>query len=99
VVFPALERCPGAAAEKLCHDYLALVDDDATKSGPHQFEPAGKALLAMSPKMETALELMAHRLQVVRGRAVLDCLSHAKQPWARAALEKGAPHAQVYVVE
>ena len=38
-------------------------------------------------------ELMKHRLQEVRGRAILDCLAHAKEPWAKLALEKGAPHA------
>ena len=91
VVFPALEKCPGAATEKLCRDYLALSDEDARKLGPPQFEEAGKALLAVSPRTETALELMKHRLQAVRGRAVLDCLAHAREPWARAALEKGAP--------
>ena len=77
VVFPALEKCPGAATEKLCRDYLALSDEDARKIGPPQFEEAGRTLLAVSPKTETALELMKHRLQAVRGRAVLDCLAHA----------------------
>src|SRR5205085_9462077 len=99
VVFPALEKCPGRATETLCRDYLALTDAEARKLGPAQFEQAGKALLAISPKTETALELMGHRLQVVRGRAVLDCLAHAKEPWARAALQKGAPHALAYVTE
>ena len=42
---------------------------------------------------------MKHRLQVVRGRAILDCLAHAKEAWAREALEKGAPHALAYRVE
>jgi hypothetical protein len=91
VVFPALARCPGAATEKLCRDYLALSDEEARKFGPPLFEEAGKALLAVSPRTETALELMRHRLQAVRGRAVLDCLGNAGEPWARAALEKGAP--------
>lgn len=99
LVFPALEKCPGAATEKLCRDYLALSDEDARKLGPAQFEPAGKALLAVSPKTETALELMKHRLQVVRGRAILDCLARAKEPWAKAALEKAAPHALAYRVD
>jgi len=91
VIFPALARCPGAATEQLCRDYLALSDEDARKLGPPLFEEAGKALLAVSPRTETALELMKHRLQAVRGRAVLDCLARAGEPWARAALEKGAP--------
>lgn len=99
VIFPALAKCPGAATEKLCRDYLALSDADATKLGPPQFEEAGRALLAVSPKSETALELMKHRLQAVRGRAILDCLSHAKDDWALEALKKGAPHALAYRVE
>jgi hypothetical protein len=97
VIFPALEHFPGEATEKLCRDYLALTDEEARQIGPPQFEAAGCALLAVSPKTETALELMKHRLQSVRGRAILDCLAHAKEPWARAALEKGAPHALAYI--
>jgi len=99
VVFPALENLPGAATEKLCRDYLALSDDDARQIGPEQFEAAAKTLLAVSPKTETALALMRHRLQVVRGRAILSCLSHSKEPWVVAALEQGAPHAYAYRVE
>src|SRR5438094_10111728 len=88
VIFPALEHCPGPAAEKLCRDYLALDDAGARRLGPPQFEEAAKALLAISPRVETALELMGHRLQVVRGRAILGCLAHGGETWARAALEK-----------
>jgi hypothetical protein len=91
VIFPALAKGPGAATEELCRDYLALSDEDARQLGPPLFEEAGKALLAVSPRTETALELMKHRLQAVRGRAALDCLAHAGEPWARAALAKGAP--------
>jgi hypothetical protein len=98
IVFPTLESLPGEATEKLCRDYLALTDDEATKIGPHQFEPAARTLLAVSSKTETALELMKHRLQVVRGRAILVCLANAKEAWAKAALEKGAPHALAYIV-
>jgi hypothetical protein len=93
VIFPALARCPGPATEKLCRDYLALEDAAARRIGPPQFEEAARALLAVSPRTDTALELMKHRLQVVRGRAILDCLAHVEEPWARAALEKAAPHA------
>jgi hypothetical protein len=96
-VFPALEKLPGPATEKLCRDYLALSDDEARRIGPPQFEAAARALLAVSPRTEMALELLQHRLQVVRGRAILVCLAHAGEPWARAALEKGAPHALGYV--
>jgi hypothetical protein len=99
VIFPALAKCPGEATERLCRNYLALSDDEARKLGPPQFEHAGRTLLAVSPKTETALELMKHRSQEVRGRAILDCLAHAKEPWALAALEKGAPHALKYRVE
>jgi Glycerophosphoryl diester phosphodiesterase family len=99
VIFPALAKHPGAPTEKLCRDYLALSDDEATKLGPPQFEEAARALLAVSPKTEAALELIRHRLQVVRGRAILDCLAHVKQDWAQEALKKGAPHALEYRVE
>jgi hypothetical protein len=99
VIFPALEKLPGAETENLCRDYLALSDEDARKLGPPQFEAAGRALLAVSPKTETAVELMKHRLQVVRGRAILDCLAHAQEPWALKALEQAAPHALQYRVQ
>src|SRR5262249_53722450 len=69
VVWPAVASCPGPATEQLCRDYLALSDDDARTIGPPQFEEAGKVLLAVSPRTETALELMKYRLQAVRGRA------------------------------
>jgi hypothetical protein len=93
VIFPALAHLPGDATEKLCRDYLALTDEEARTLGPPQFEAAGRALLAVSPTTDTAVELMGHRLQVVRGRAILDCLARASEPWAVAALEKAAPHA------
>jgi glycerophosphoryl diester phosphodiesterase len=99
VAFPALAKCPGAATAKLCQDYLALGDEEARKLGPPQFEQAARALLAVSPRRETALALLKHRLQVVRGRAILDCLAHAGEGWARAALKTGAPHALAYRVE
>ena len=99
VIFPALEHFPNPATEKLCRDYLALSDEEARPLGPPQFEQAAKALLAVSPHTETALELMKHRLQVVRGQAILGCLARAKEPWARAALENGAAHALAYRVD
>ena len=99
VAFPALEKCPGPATERLCRDYLALTDARARELGPDQFEPAARALLAVSPRTETALELMKHRLQAVRGRAVLDCLARSNEEWAKAALEKGARHALAYRVD
>lgn len=98
-VFPALAHFPGAESEKLCRDYLALSDEEANKLGPPQFEQAGHALLSISPKPETVAELLHHRLQVVRGRAVLDCLQHGKEDWAKQALKESAPHALAYLVE
>jgi hypothetical protein len=96
VVFPALAHCPGAEAEQLCRDYLALSDASASKIGPPQFDEAAQTLLAISPQTETALELMKHRLQVVRGRAILDCLARADATWAAQALKIAAPHALAY---
>src|SRR5262249_34556895 len=96
VVFPALRKCPGQPTQKLCRDYLALSDADASEIGPPQFEEAARALLAVDPSTQTALELMKHRLQAVRGRAILDCLAHAKERWALQALTKGAPHVLAY---
>jgi hypothetical protein len=97
VIFPALEKHPCAETEKLCRDYLGLTDGEAKTITPPQFQEAGRALLAVSPKTETALELMKHRRPDVRGRAILDCLAHGQETWARAALEKGAPHAIKYL--
>jgi hypothetical protein len=99
VVFPALAQRPGPASAKLCRDYLALGDEEARKIGPSQFEEAARALLAASPRRRTALELLKHRLRAVRGRAVLDCLARAKEPWAIEALQKGAPSALAFRVE
>jgi hypothetical protein len=97
VVFPALERLPGPSTERLCRDYLALSDDEARKIGPTQFEAAARTLLTVSPTTETANELIGHRLREVRGRAILQCVAHAAEPWARAALERSAPHALGYI--
>lgn len=99
VIFPALEHCPGEAAERLCRDYLALSDEEAKKIAPPMFEDAAKALLTISQKTNTAQELMKHRLREVRGRAILICLDNEKQAWAREALEKSAPHALAYRVD
>jgi hypothetical protein len=93
VIFPALEQRPSAQSASLCREYLALSDAEAKKIGPPQFEEAARALLAASPQSATALELMKHRLQEVRGRAILVCLAHVRKPWAVAALTEGAPFA------
>src|SRR5262249_59593283 len=94
--FRAWGGWPPRERENLWRDYRALEAGAARQLGPPQFEEAGKALLAISPRAETALELMKHRLQAVRGHAILDCLAHAGEEWARTALEKGAPHALAY---
>lgn len=93
VIFPALEKHPGAETEKLCRDYLAQSDDDARKYGPPQFEAAARTLLAVRPDQAVAVELLRHRRSDVRGRAVLTCLRHVQEPWARQALEQAAPFA------
>ncbi len=98
VVFPALARCPGAATEKLCRDYLALSDEEARRLGPALFAEAAKALLRVSPGAETASELLRHRLSAVRGEAVLACLRHGKEGWARQVLKERAPHALAYLI-
>jgi hypothetical protein len=98
VVFPALKNVAGPDAEKLCRDYLALSETEARRLGILQFQEAAHALLAISPRFETARELLQHSLQAVRGRAILDCVAHADEPWAREALERHAPHALAYRV-
>jgi hypothetical protein len=96
VVWQELGKVPAPETERLCREYLALSDAQAREIGPTQFEQATRTLLTVSPRAETALELMRHSLQVVRGRAILECLAHDGQPWAWAALERGAPHALAY---
>jgi hypothetical protein len=98
VIFPALQKHPGPETEKLCRDYLALSDVEAARIGSPLFEEAARALLTVSPRRETALELLKHRLSAVRGRTILHCLAHADQPWAQAALKEGARHALAYLV-
>jgi len=58
----------------------------------HSTRPT-RTLLVISPRTETGVELMRHRLRVVRGRAILECLARAGEPWAREALRQAAPHA------
>jgi hypothetical protein len=98
VVFPTLAKHPGEATEKLCRDYLALSDEASRRLAPPLFDEAARTLLAVSPRTDTALELLRHRLSAVRGEAVLGCLRQATQAWARQALQSGAPHALAYLV-
>jgi hypothetical protein len=67
-------------------------------AGSQAWEEA-RALLAISPRTETALELLKHRLRAVRGRGILDCLGWAKEAWALEALKNGEPFALDYRVE
>jgi hypothetical protein len=97
IVFGLLERFPGEAAQNLCRDYLQLSDDEARRIGSPQFEPAAQALLALTPEESTAVDLLQHRRGDVRGRAILTCLVKIQSPWARAALQRAAPHALKYV--
>jgi hypothetical protein len=100
VVFPAIAKWKDDVnAAKLCRDYLALSDADAREIGIELFEPAAKALLEITHDEAAAVELMKHRRQEVRGRAILVCLSHADQPWALSALRQSAPHALAYIVD
>jgi len=97
-VFPLLESLGGAETQQLCREYLALSDDQARRIGVPQFEAAARTLLTISPTAKTAKELLNHRLSAVRGRAILFCLAHAYQSWARETLQEAAPHALRYVV-
>lgn len=98
IVFDLLSDQPGPASEQICRDYLALSDDEAARIGPLQFEAAAKALLAINPAESTVSELLQHRLSVVRGRAILFCLSRPDTPWARKLLQESAPPALQYVL-
>jgi hypothetical protein len=95
-VWPALAARPGAGTETLCRDYLELTDEAAGELGPLHFEAAAKTWISVSRKRETALELLNHRRQDVRGRAILECLAHSNQHWAFEALADLAPHALAY---
>lgn len=96
VIFPSLTHSRGKEAADLCREYLAYDEGKAKQLVPQQYQEATRALMATSPTTETALELMRHPLQGVRGRAILDCLAHAQEAWAAAALEQGARHALAY---
>lgn len=90
-VFSQLESIPGEATEQLCRDYLQLSDAEAREIGIPQFEQAARTLLAVSPQESTVNELLAHRDQAVRGRAVLFCLAHPDLPWTQAIVERYQP--------
>jgi hypothetical protein len=77
---------------------LALSDEAAERLGPTQFEEAAKTLLTINPREETARELLRHRLSLVRGRVILDCLARSDEAWARSTLEHEAPYALAYQV-
>ncbi len=97
-VFSLLESIPGAETEQLCRDYLALSDKEARIIGVPQFEAAARTLLTISANASTVKELLGHRLSVIRGRAILFCLAHTREPWATDVLRDNAPHALKYIV-
>jgi hypothetical protein len=97
IVFDLVEQFSGGNAEQLCLDYLLLPDDEAQRIGPLQYEPATRAILLLRRDQATAVELIKHRRSDVRGRAILTCLAHIDEPWARAALAQQAPHALAYI--
>jgi len=98
IVFGLLERFPGEPAQKLCVDYLQLSDDESRRIGSAQFEAAAQALLSLTRDENTAVGLLQHRRGDVRGRTILTCLGQIQSPWARAALERAAPHALKYIL-
>ena len=77
---------------------MAIPNEQAKKIVPVLFDQAAQTLLTLRPTTETALELMKHPRDVVRGRAILHCLAHTDEPWALEALQKGAPYALDYRV-
>src|SRR3954463_11307759 len=94
MIYRVREDYAGKAAEKilwrrrsLCRDYLALSGDEANGIGAFSFEDAAKTLLAISPNYETPLNLLHHRLQTVRGRAILDCVALLHERWDRRPLQ------------
>lgn len=97
IVFGLLEQYPHPGGADICRDYLALDSDEARRIGVPQYEQAARALLAIDPTTDTAVELMQHRKGEVRGRAILICVREAGHEWAREALEQAAPYALEYV--
>lgn len=97
IVFAELAKLPGLSTQQLCHDYLALSDEEASAIGPVAFESAAKTLLTLAPKENVAVELLKHRRGDVRGRTILFCLAHANQDWAIDALTHAAPEALAYI--
>src|SRR3989442_14818380 len=49
VAWPALEKCPGPATEKLCRDYLALSDADAPPARPAAVRASGEGAAGGQP--------------------------------------------------
>jgi glycerophosphoryl diester phosphodiesterase len=97
IVWPSLAQYAGEGGRSLCRDYLAISNQRAAELGFDAFVSAATTLLSLSPTKETALELLKHRRSDVRGTIMLKLLRRINQPWARAALEAGAPHALGYL--
>jgi|GEM_PF-6139185 len=87
---------PGAAL--LCNDYLVLSRTAAQQIGFLNFELATRAYLEVSPTTTTGVWLLQHSDPLIRGRAILELLKRAGQPWALNALQQAAPFALDWIV-
>lgn len=86
------------AAASLCSDYLALSRTQAEQIGFLAFERATRASLEVSPTTANGVALLQHTDPLVRGRAILELLERADQPWALNALQQAAPFALDWIV-
>lgn len=99
IVWPWLSRHPDTgAAALLCDDYLALSRNAAEQIGFLNFELATRAYLEVSPITATGVALLQHGDPLVRGRAILELLERADEPWAFDALQQEAPFALDWIV-
>jgi len=86
---------PGAESEKLCRDTSPLVMTKPEKSvstvrtaAPYSFNYFARRKRPSNSCITVS--------KLVRGRAILDCLSHHNESWAIDALKAAAPHALAY---
>ena len=86
------------AAASLCSDYLALSRTQAEQIGFLAFERATRASLEVSPTTANGVALLQHSDPLVSGRAILELLERADQPWAFNALQQAAPFALDWIV-
>jgi len=99
IVWWWLSQHPGSsAAALLCNDYLALSRTQAEQIGFLAFEQATRASLEVSPTTTNGVALLQHGDPLVKGRAILELLESADQPWAFNALQQAAPFALDWIV-